>query len=159
MTTDTEKLWDAIEAIRTAMLTTVTADGSLDSRPMSAQLDRADRSLWFITSFDTGAAHEIADGAEVNVAFGDTGGRTWASVSGTARVVRDPVKAKALWSPFAEAWLPEGPEASNVALIHVTPSHGTLWDMPSKLVQLFQVAKANVTQTPPDGGEVVHVAL
>ena len=155
---DTAKLWDALRDIRTGMLTTHGNDG-LDSRPMSAKVEPETNSLWFITRIDSGKAGEIADDSDVNVAFADPGGNTWASVTGTARVVRDAAKAKALWSPFAEAWMPEGPEAPTTALIHVTPTRATLWDMPSKLVQLFEVARANVTQTPPSGGTVTHVAL
>ena len=74
-------------------------------------------------------------------------------------MLRDPAKAKELWNAFAEAWMPEGPEAPTTALIEVTPKHATLWDSPSKIVQLFQVAAANITQKPPSGGEVTHVTL
>ena len=156
--TDQDKLWTAVEKIRTGMLTTE-ATGGLESRPMSVSVDRDTNSLWFITRLDSTKTEEIADDAKVNVAFADPGANNWISVSGTARVVRDAAKAKELWSPFAEAWMPEGPEAPTTALIHVTPSHATLWDAPTKLVQLFQVAAANITQKPPSSGDVTHVQL
>ncbi len=158
MTTDQDKLWDAIKDIRTGMLTTQGKSG-LESRPMSAHVERETTTLWFITRVDSDKAHEIEDDSDVNVAFADPGGNSWASVTGTARVVRNPGKAKQLWSPFAEAWMPEGPEAPTTALIAVTPRHATLWDGPSKLVQLFEVARANLTKTPASSGEVTHVAL
>ena len=126
---------------------------------MSAHVERETATLWFITRIDSDKTHEIADDSDVNVAFADPGGNSWASVTGTARIVRDAAKAKQLWSPFAEAWMPEGPEAPTTALIAVTPTHATLWDGPSKLVQLFEVARANLTQTPPTGGDVTHVSL
>ncbi len=156
--TDQEKLWDAIKDIRTGMLTTSGARG-LESRPMSASVDKTEGKLWFITKLGSEKTHEIADDSDVNVAFASPGSNSWVSVSGKARVVRDPGKAKQLWSPFAEAWMPEGPEAPTTALIEVTPSHATLWDAPNKLVQLFQVAAANITQKPPGSGEVTHVNL
>ena len=155
---DTDKLWDTIKDIRTGMLTTQGSDG-LDSRPMSASVDRAAGKLWFITRIDSGKTGEIANDAAVNVAFAAPGSNTWVSVSGTARVVRDAGKAKQLWSPFAEAWMPEGPDAPTTALIEVTPSHATIWDAPNKLVQLVQVAAANITQKPPSGGDVTHVTM
>lgn len=156
--TDRDKLWDTIKDIRTGMLTTQGADG-LESRPMSASVDRDAGKLWFITRIDSSKTHEIADDAEVNVAFAAPNSNSWVSVTGSARVIRDAAKAKELWSPFAEAWMPEGPEAPTTALIEVNPRHATLWDEPNKLVQLFQVAAANITQKPPSAGEVTHVNL
>lgn len=155
---DRDKLWDAIKDIRTGMLTTAGDDG-LESRPMSASVDREAGRLWFITRIDSDKTKEIKEDSDVNVAFAAPNSNSWVSVTGTARVVRDAAKAKQLWSPFAEAWMPEGPEAPTTALIEVTPRHATLWDEPNKLVQLFQVAVANVTQKPPSGGEVLHVNL
>ena len=155
---DQDRLWDAIKDIRTGMLTTQGSSG-LESRPMSASIDRAAGRIWFITRIDSGKTQDIADDAQVNIAFAAPNSNSWVSVTGTARVIRDAGKAKQLWSPFAEAWMPEGPEAATTALIEVTPVHGTLWDEPNRLVQLFQVAAANITQKPPSGGEVVHATL
>ena len=42
-----EELWERIEGVRTAMMTTVELDGSLRSRPMWTQGDEFDGSLWF----------------------------------------------------------------------------------------------------------------
>lgn len=156
MTTDLDRVWDAIEDLRTGMLTTEGHNG-LESRPMSASVDRETHSLWFITRVDSAKTGEIADDAHVNVSF--AGESKWVSLTGTARVVRDPVKAKALWSPFAEAWMPEGPDAPTTALIEVRGAHATLWDEPGKLAQLVNVAVANVTQKPPSSGDEVHVTL
>ena len=136
------------------MLTTEGHDG-LESRPMATQVDRDTNTLWFITRIDSGKTSEIADDAQVNVSL--SGSSTWVSVTGTARVIRDAAKAKELWSPFAEAWMPEGPEAATTALIQVTPRHATLWDEPNKLVNMFQVAAANITQKPPSSGEEVRI--
>ena len=152
------RLWDMIEDIRVAMLTTA-AGHSLESRPMSAYVDKEARLIWFLTRIDSGKTDEIADDAQVNLAFADTAGKSFVSVSGTARVVRDIAKQKQLWNAFAEAWMPEGPEAATTALICVRPAHGTYWDSPGKLATLFQVAKANITQTPASSGDVRHVSL
>jgi general stress protein 26 len=156
--TDETKVWDLIEDIRVAMLTTDTLDG-LQSRPMSAYVDRAAHAIWFITRIDSDKTNEINDDAHVNLAFADSKSNKYISVTGTARVVRDPVKQKQLWNAFAEAWMPEGPEAPTTGLIHVTPAAATLWDSPGKLAMLVKVAKANITQTPPKDDKVTHVTL
>ena len=153
------KLWDMIEEIRVAMLTTRRGD-SLESRPMSAYIDRDERCIWFITPLDTEKTHEIADGEMINLGFVDPDDQNYVSLSGHARVVRDVAKQKELWNAFAEAWLPQGPEAPDVGLIRVDPTHATYWDSPSgKVAQLWKVAKANVTQTPPEDDEVRKVNL
>lgn len=153
-----DKLWEMIDDIRVAMLTTETPTG-LESRPMSAFVDKPAGKIWFLTRIDTAKIHEIADDSKVNVAFADNKANSFVSVTGTAHVMRDPAKQKELWGPFAEAWMPEGPEAPTTALICVDPTHGTLWDSPGKIAQLFAVAKANITQTPPSSDRVEHVRL
>ena len=158
MTDDTAKFWTMIDDIRVAMLTTETSNG-LESRPMSAYVDKAANAIWFITRLDSSKTDEIKDDAHVNLAFADAKANSYVSVTGTARVVRDPAKTKELWNPFAEAWLPEGPEAPTVGLIHVTPEHATLWDSPGKLATLIRVAAANITQSPPKTDQVKHVTL
>lgn len=146
-----DKLWKLVTDIRYAMLTTEDG-GRLSSRPMAAYVDRDAGMIRFITNLDTEKTHAIGDGDAVNLAFVDIGNEHYVSVEGTARVLQDAALQKKMWNPFAEAWLPQGPEAADVGLIEVTPSEATYWDSPSsKLVQLWQVAVANITQTPPSG--------
>lgn len=154
-----EKLWEMVGDIRVAMLTTRHGD-SLESRPMSAYVDRDERCIWFITPLDTEKTHEIEDGEMVNLAFVDMDEQNYVSLSGHARVVRDVAKQKELWNAYAEAWLPQGPEAPDVGLIRVEPAQATYWDSPSsKVVQMWEVAKANVTQSPPDKDRIRKVNL
>lgn len=153
------KLWDMIADIRTCMLT-AKRGALLESRPMSAFIDKEARAIWFLTELGSDKTREIeADGA-VNLAFTNESGQTYVSLSGDAKVLRDVAKQKELWSVFAEAWMPEGPEAANVGLIRVDPVEATYWDSPGgKLVQLWRVAVANVTQSPPKGDEVKKVSF
>lgn len=153
------KLWDMIADIRVAMLTTRSGD-RLESRPMHSYVDREARCLWFITPLDSAKTHEIEDGATVNLAFADTDDSNYVSLNGRAYVLRDVAKQKELWNAFAEAWLPQGPEAPDVGLIRVDPTDATYWDSPSgRLASFWEIAKANVTQTPPDSDEVRKVNL
>lgn len=154
-----EKLWDMIEDIRVAMLTTARGD-RLESRPMHAYVDRDARCLWFLTELGSEKTQEIGDGENVNLAFVDKDDNSYISMSGQGRVVRDVEKQKQLWSPLAEAWMPQGPESPDVGLIRVDPIDATYWDSPSsKLAMLWEVAKANVSQSPPDNSEVRKVSL
>ena len=65
-------------------------------------------------------------------------------------------KKKELWNPPAvQAWFPEGADSPQNVLLQVIPDHAEYWDSKSnKLVQLFTMAKALATGTPPrDIGE------
>lgn len=147
--TPESKLWDMIDHIRVAMLTTRHGE-RLQSRPMNAYLDRDHKRIYFITPLSGEKIHEIGAGDAVNLAFVERSSETYVSLEGHARVIQDVPLQKKLWNAFAEAWLPQGPEAADVGLIEVTPVEGTYWDSPSsKLVQLWKVGVANVLQSPP----------
>lgn len=153
------KLWDIIAEIRVAMMTTRHGD-KLESRPMHSYVDREARCLWFITPLDSAKTHDVEDGAVINLAFADIDESHYVSLNGRAQVVRDVAKQKELWNAFAEAWLPQGPEAPDVALIRVDPIDATYWDSPSgRLATFWEVAKATVTQRRPDSDEVRKVNL
>jgi general stress protein 26 len=153
------KLWDMIAEIRVAMLTTHHGD-RLESRPMHTYLDRDERCLWFITTLDSAKAHDVEDGAAVNLAFVDIDESNYVSLNGRGYLVRDAAKQKELWNAFAEAWLPQGPEAPEVGLIRVDPIDATYWDSPSgRLATFWEIAKATATQTPPKSDEVRKVNL
>ncbi len=155
---DVAQVWDAIEKQRVAMLT-VEQDGRLNSRPMAALSRREEGKIYFVTRTDAKVG-EIGGSAPVNVAFSDEHKNTYVSVSGIARTSQDRAKLRELWSMFSEAWLPQGPDAEDVALITVEPDEAKLWDSTSSnLVYAAKVLKANVTQTPPSGGTIKEVEL
>src|SRR4051794_6039088 len=123
-----DKLADLTKESRFVMLTTTDADGHLVSRPMSRQEVDLDADLWFIATRDSRKVDHIRANPTVNVTV--TSGSSWVSLSGTAEVVDDLAKLKELWSTFAEAWLPEGPEDPNAILIHVDADFAQYWDNP-----------------------------
>jgi general stress protein 26 len=150
-------LWDLIKDIRYAMFTTHHSNGHLHSRPMTTQnsaLDE-DANLWFFMSRKGDPVSDLlADGA-VNVTYADPGADSYVSVSGTASVVEDAAKKQQLWTKMAEAYFPQGVTDSDLALVRVRIAHATYWNIrESKLVQLYQMAKAVITGKPPvDLGE------
>ena len=146
------KLWDLIKDIRFAMFTTRHGNGHLHSRPMTTQnsaLDE-DRNLWFFMSRKGDPVADIGADATVNVTYADPGEDSYVSVSGTAAVVEDMAKKQQLWSKLAAAWFPGGAADPDLALVCVTISHANYWDVEeSKIVQLYQMAKAAFTGKPP----------
>jgi general stress protein 26 len=157
------KLWDLIKNIRFAMFTTRHDNGHLHSRPMTTQnssLDE-DANLWFFMSRSGEPVADLIADPTVNVVYADPGEDRYVSVSGTASVVEDLAKKQQLWSKLAEAWFPGGATDPDLALVRVRITHANYWDVKeSKLVQLYQMAKAAITGKPPtELGQEVEVRM
>lgn len=153
-----EDVWAIVEKQRIAMLT-LEEEGRLVSRPMSCLARPDENRIYFVTKLDSKVG-EIGGSAPVNLGFSDPHKNTYLSLSGTAHTSQDRAKLRELWSPHIEAWLPEGPDGEDVALITVEPEDAKLWDSTSSaLVYAAKVLKANITQSPPDGGKVAEVQM
>jgi len=157
------KLWDLIKDIRFAMFTTRHGNGHLHSRPMTTQnssLDE-DANLWFFMSLKGDPVADLLADSTVNVVYADPGADSYVSVSGNAAVVEDMAKKEQLWSKLAQAWFPGGAADPDLALVCVKITHANYWDVKeSKLVQLYQMAKAAITGKPPtDLGEHAEVRM
>ena len=153
-TSATEKVWELIKDIRFAMFTTRGSDGRLQSRPMTTQGDRGDDSdcLYFFASRDGGPVADLQRDAEVNIAYAHPGKDSYVSVSGHADVSEDMGLKKQLWSKFAQAWFPGGPDDPKLALVRVRITQADYWDVKeSKPTQLFKMAKAAMTGEQPTG--------
>jgi general stress protein 26 len=151
---DEHDVWSVIQKQRIAMLTTEDEEGLLASRPMACLARPEEGKIYFVTRTDAKVG-EIGGSAKVNLGFSDTHKNTYLSVAGTARTSQDRQKLAELWSMFVEAWLPQGPDAPDVALVEVEPVKAKLWDSTSSaLIYTGKVLKAVATQTPPDGGTI-----
>lgn len=149
-----QKLAELIKDIDIAMLTTVEADGSLRSRPMSTQKTEFDGTLWFFIEKGSAKVHEIAHDSHVNLSYSDRQSQTYVSVSGRARISEDRAKIDELWSPVHKAWFPEGKDDPTLTLLAVEVDHAEYWDAPSSLVMnVLGFAKAMATGERYEPGE------
>ena len=158
-----ELLWKLIRNIKFAMFTTRDGNGHLHSRPMTTQNQgiEADEGLWFFMSKSGDPVEEVKADPIVNLVYADPSEDTYVSVSGTAAMLEDGAKKKQLWNKLAEAWFPGGPTDPDLALVQVQIVQASYWDVKeSKLVQLYEMAKAAVTGKPPvDLGEHGEVRM
>ena len=146
------RLWELIQDIRFAMFTTRHSNGHLHSRPMTTQNTSLseDSILWFFMSRKSEPVHDIAADSVVNLVYADPDEDTYVSISGTAEVVEDQGKKEQLWTAMAKAWFPGGTTDPDLALVQVRIEHANYWDIEeSRIVQLFHMARAAVTGTPP----------
>jgi general stress protein 26 len=151
------KVHELIKDARLAMLTTVSTEGQLVSRPMATQQTEFDGAVWFFAEADSPKVDDIARDPRVNVAYSSG---NYVSLAGTATVVRDVAKKRELWDAGAAAWFGDKEaEDPSVVLIKVEAETAEYWDTPSRPATLVKVVKAKLTGTRPDAGETGLVEL
>jgi general stress protein 26 len=154
------KVAELIKGIKFAMMTTVSDDGRLYSRPMTTQETEFDGDVWFFTADDTEKVRDLKAMAQVNLAYSKSDSSAYVSVSGRAEIVRDRTKIKELWNPLYKAYFPDGLDDPKLALIHVTAQSAEYWDSPSSpVVRLFNMAKSALTGSRDQQGENETVDL
>jgi general stress protein 26 len=106
--------------------------------------------LYFPTSLASPKIDEIAADARVAVTMQDK--RRFVSISGSARILRDPVLVERLWTDSWKVWFPEGKTDPQLCLVAVVPTAAEYWDQKGGkgLAYLFEAARAYLTGTTPD---------
>lgn len=152
---DAELLQEKIKNIRVAMLTTLELDGSLHSRPMIAQEAEFDGNLWFFTHASASKVNDVQHHQQVNLNYARPDGTVFVSVSGTAQLLRDRKKVKALWQPICKTWFPDGEDDPNLALLKVHVERAEYWEWPSgKSGLLYSVFRGLAGQQESGGIDV-----
>lgn len=142
-----------------AMLITRSADNKLSARPMVIAQLEDDGDLWFATDVDSGKVEDLT--ADPQVAVTMSGGGSYVSISGQARVVRDREKIDQLWNESWRLWFPEGKSDPRLALINVTASQGEYWSHSGieRFQFLFDAAKAYATGQRPKMDDAQHAKV
>ena len=154
------QLYELIDDIEIALMTTRRADGSLVSRPMATQARTEGSDLWFVTNAETAKIDELEADPHVNLAYYKNSTYEFVSVSGIARLSRDPQRIRELYSPDWRAWFGDeggarngGPEDPRLVLVLVEAQSATyLKARHGKAITLFNVVKGAVTGERADVG-------
>ena len=89
---------------------------------------------------------EVERERHVNVSYAKPDDQRYVSVSGKARLVRDPEKTRELWNPAYKAWFPGGLDDPQLALLKITVERAEYWDSSqSAFVHLVGFIKAVAT--------------
>lgn len=154
-----EELLKLLSEFRTAILVTRDEEGLPRARPLSIVKCDEDGTVWFATAGHSPKVAELTTDQHVAVICHRTRDEAWISMSGVARTLRDPMKAKELWDASMKAWF-SGPDDPALTLIRVTPSHAEYYE-PKKpfLVRAFSFVKGMITREPPKVGTTKHVEL
>ena len=157
--TDTQKAWAMMKRIGVCMLVTHERTGdSLHARPMVPHVDLENDAIWFLSDRRREKSEEIAKNLNVCLAFADTAGQKYVSLSGHAKVLNDRAKISQLWSTPAKAWWPSKDDP-NIQILHVTPIAAEFWDGPGAIVAYANMATAALTGTQSALGSHQKVAL
>lgn len=148
-----KKLKGLIQNINIAMLSSI-KDGHIHSRPMATSEIEPDGTIWFFTKDDSEKIAEIEKNHSVTLNYTNPGDNTYVTIIGKVFLTDDRNKIKELWNPLLKAWFPKGPEDQEIGLLKFTPESVEYWDgSSSKMVNLFNIAKAAITGKPYDKGE------
>ncbi len=148
---DRAKLYDLMEKIGIAMLTTVETDGSLHTRPMGFREADAEGDLWFFADKTESVAKNVAANPRVGLGFSDTHGNVYVAVSGTGTLVDDRATIDEKWVDSLKAWFPKGKDDPSIVLLRVSPEKGEYWNsVASPLVVAVGFVKAKLTGKPAD---------
>jgi general stress protein 26 len=150
---------DAMKKIRVAMATATKAEG-MSSRPLTANIIEDSDDIYFLVPADSEICTQIAANNAIHLSFADPGSHDYVSVDAEASVRADAALATKLWSPFAQAWFPNGPSDPNVRIITASPSKIDHWAGDSNiLVMAWKIGKSLLTKTPPDIGTKSTISL
>ncbi|MBG6217937.1 general stress protein 26 [Arthrobacter sp. CAN_A6] len=134
-----------------AILTTVSREGRLVSRPLALHGKDFDGDLWFFTEDPSPKADEIRANPQVNVSV--SSGKGYLSIAGTATLTKDQAKIDELWGPSVSAWFENGRDDPTVALIRVDADTAEYWSMEApRVVSAVKMVKGLVTGSKPDTG-------
>jgi general stress protein 26 len=144
--------WDRVDDVQAGMLG-LTSDGKLV--PMSPNLRKTrDGKIWFIAA----KGEEIVDSTsatplEARFVIADAKSGLYANVEGTLAHDNDTEVLDEIWNMVASAWFEDDKQDPDLRLLAFTPSKAAVWLSTTSGVKfLYEIAKANLTDTQPDTG-------
>jgi general stress protein 26 len=145
---DRAKVGELIRTIRVALLTTVDQDGHFHTRPLETLQVEADGTLWFFTDWSSHKVDELRRDMRVSLGYADPAKNVYVAVSGVGTLLRDPAKAREIWTIEQRAYYPEGFADERLALLRVRVERAEYWIAPGRVSYLVAAARAAVTGTP-----------
>lgn len=147
------RVWNILEKSGVGMLTTRFA-GGMRARPLEARPDRRAGEIFFVTDVRGLKDDEVKAHPDICFTVIDAGDKAYLSITGDAKMLRDPVLTAKIWKKTDDVWWPDGPDDRNVRVLRIVPARAELWDGPaSSVVAAYEFVKARVTGNKPDLGE------
>jgi general stress protein 26 len=143
------RIWEIIRDIDIAMLVTRWSEG-LRGRPMSTIPTPEKGVIYILTESSSPAAKDIRVDGSVFLSYQGRGDHV--ALQGQATINPELGLVKDLWSPGAQVFWPNGPEAHDVVTIVIDPGHADVWDGPGLLAGIASIVTGAVKGRSPDLG-------
>ena len=145
---DRERLRAWIVDAAVTMLTTIDCEKRPATRPMLPLLLDDDSRIHFLTQHSSAKVAQVHTCPDVCIAMACSGG-VYLSLTGKAKVSRDPQLLDQLWRSSYRAWFPDGRHDPEIAVLSVTLDCADVWEAPtSPVTRLFGAARALITHQP-----------
>jgi general stress protein 26 len=155
-----EKIGELVKDIRIAMMSTISEDGHVHSRPMATQDTPFDGTLWFLTRNTSDKVINIQRQKNVTLDYADTDHSKYITLRGKAFVSENRAKIKELWNAMYKAWFPGGENDPEIAVLRVDVSEGEYWEAnSSKILMGIKYVAAAVTGGAVSVGEAGHIEV
>jgi general stress protein 26 len=155
-----QKIGELVKDIRIAMMSTISEDGQVHSRPMATQDTPFDGTLWFLTRNTSDKVINIQQHRNVTLDYADTDHSKYITLRGKAFVSENRAKIKELWNAMYKAWFPGGKNDPEIAVLRVDVSEGEYWEAnSSKILMGIKYVAAAVTGGAVSVGEAGHIEV
>ena len=151
------RTWELMEKIMFCMLSTRVGE-DIRSRPMAAHVEPIENAIYFLTDAASHKDGEIEQKHNVGLAFADSKGQKYVSVTGDAEISNDRGRIHELFSTPAKAWWDNADDPS-IRVLKVTPRYAEYWDSPGTVVNYVKMFAAAVSDSKPDMGDHAKVTL
>lgn len=152
-----EETWELMQKIGFCMLSSRSGD-DIRARPMAAHPEPIVNAVYFLTDINGAKDDDIARWPNVGLAFADSRGQKYVSVTGTAEISNDRELIRELWTTPARAWW-ENADDPDIRVLKVTPKYAEYWDSPGSIISYVKMLMAAVTDHRPDMGDNVKVSM
>lgn len=125
-----EEFWDAVRSDMTVMLGT----SEFAPRPMTAQFDGDDKTIYFFTATDTDLGKTGTSPLKAMLIYAAKGHDLFATVNGTLKARNDRALIDRLWNRYVAAWFEGGKDDPKLCLLHFEPGQAEIWKDASSLV-------------------------
>lgn len=144
-------LWTQLEGARAGMLGLV---GGYDHlQPMTHHGERATATLWFLTRRDTELFESLSAAHSAQLVFASPEQDFYVSMRGELSEKRDERALDTMWNRVSASFYDGGKTDPQLAVLALRLEEAEIWaSTGSALVFAWEIAKANLSDGPPDIG-------
>lgn len=121
------RLTSLLREFEVAMMVSFSNNGTPHGRPMVIASLEQPLGIWFISRSASEKIKEIKERPDVFVSC-QRDKDVYLTMYGKAVVVEKPDKVRELWREAFRVWFPDGPDSSDISLVHFIPAEGEYWN-------------------------------